>query len=334
MSTEGRGRRAGTATGKRVVIVAFPGVQLLDVAGPLEVFTVADDNRPGSYTVDVVGADAAPMSSSSRLTIAPASALPDPHDIDTVVVAGGAGTARAIADGRISAWLALAAPHVRRMTSVCSGAFLLADAGLLDGKRATTHWGACDQLEDLHPSVTVEPDAIFVRDGKIATSAGITAGMDLALALVEEDHGRELALAVARWLVLFVRRPGGQSQFSAQLEAQTAERAPMRELQAWIHEHPDEDLSVAALAGRVAMSPRHFARLFTRETGTTPAVYVERVRVEVARRLLEDTGLGLEAVAAAAGFGSVETLRRSFHRRLHVAPSDYRARFRGAGAPT
>ena len=211
---------------------------------------------------------------------------------------------------------------------MCSGAFLLARAGLLAGRRATTHWSVCDELARIFPDTTVDPDAIYVRDGNVATSAGITAGMDLALALVEEDLGRELALEVARWLVLFVRRPGGQSQFSTQLRSQSAERAPIRELQTWIVEHPTDDLSVGNLASRVAMSPRHFARVFTRETGVTPAVYVEATRVELGRRLLEETGLGLDAVAEAAGFGSVETLRRAFHRTLGVAPSDYRARFR------
>jgi transcriptional regulator GlxA family with amidase domain len=182
--------------------------------------------------------------------------------------------------------------------------------------------------EPAFPATVVDADAIYVRDGKVATSAGITAGMDLALALVEEDLGRDLALEVARWLVLFVRRPGGQSQFSTQLRAQSAERAPLRDLQTWIVEHPADDLSVATLAARVAMSTRHFARVFTRETGVTPAVYVERARVDIARRLLEETGLGLDAVAEASGFGSVETLRRAFHRTLGVPPSDYRSRFR------
>lgn len=320
-------------TRRSIVIVAFPGAQLLDVAGPLEVFTAADDERDGAYRIDVVTADDRPSTTSSGLTIGPTTSLPDPGErIDTVIIAGGNGTPDAIVDGRITDWLRAAAPNVRRLTSVCSGAFLLAEAGLLEGRRATTHWSVCELLQSLHPSTTVESDAIYVRDGNIATSAGVTAGMDLSLALVEEDLGRDVALAVARRLVLFVRRPGGQSQFSAQLEAQTAEREPLKDLQAYIHEHPADDLSVAALAERAAMSPRHLARLFAREVGVTPAVYVERVRVEVARRLLEETNLGLDAVAAAAGFGSVETLRRSFHRRLHVSPSDYRARFRTADA--
>jgi transcriptional regulator GlxA family with amidase domain len=311
------------------VIVAFPGVQLLDVAGPLEVFDLAERFRPGTYRVEVVTSDGTPLASSSGLRITPHAALTErTGSIDTVVVAGGEETVAAAADGALIAWLQSVESRARRVTSVCSGAFLLGLAGLLAGRRATTHWSVCDELARRFTDTVVDPDAIYVRDGNIATSAGITAGMDLALALVEEDLGRELALEVARWLVLFVRRPGGQSQFSTQLRSQAAERAPIRELQTWIVEHPTHDLSVGTLAGHVAMSPRHFARVFTRETGVTPAVYVEATRVELARRLLEETGLGLDAVADAAGFGSVETLRRAFHRTLGVAPSDYRSRFR------
>jgi transcriptional regulator GlxA family with amidase domain len=220
------------------------------------------------------------------------------------------------------------APRVRRLGSVCSGAFLLAEAGLLDGRRATTHWGWCKVLAERHPAVRVDPDPIFVRDGNVYTSAGVTAGMDLALALVEEDHGRALALQVARQLVLFLRRPGGQSQFSAQLAVQSADREPLRDLQAWIAEHPGLDLSVPSLARRVAMSPRNFARVFARELGTTPARFVERVRVEAARRRLEESAHGVDMVAAECGFGTAESMRRAFLRTLHVPPSAYRSRFR------
>jgi len=193
---------------------------------------------------------------------------------------------------------------------VCTGAFLLAEAGLLDGRRATTHWGACRQLAERYPRVAVDPDPIFVRDGRIYTSAGVTAGMDLALALVEEDHGREVALAVARELVMFLKRPGGQSQFSVPLMAQAADRQPLRDLQAWIGEHPGADLSVAALARRAAMSARNFARVFTREVGMTPARFVERARVEAARRRLEESSSGVEVIATESGFNSAEIMRR------------------------
>ena len=247
--------------------------------------------------------------------------------IDTLVVAGGRGARAAGRDERLIAWLRLAARRSRRVTSVCTGAFLLARAGLLDGRRATTHWAACGALARTFPSIEVDPDPIFVRDGNVYTSAGVTAGIDLALALVEEDLGRRASLDVARQLVLFVRRSGGQAQFSAGLAGQAAERPSLRELQDWIGDHLDEDLSVAALAARAYMSPRNFARVFAREVGTTPAAYVESLRLERARMLLETTDLQLEEIAARCGFGTVETLRRAFGRRLHVSPSGYRDRF-------
>ncbi len=231
-------------------------------------------------------------------------------------------------DHRLTDWLRLAARRSRRVTSVCTGAFLLARAGLLDGRRATTHWNACDALARHYPSIEVEPDPIFVRDGNVYTSAGVTAGIDLALALVEEDLGREAALTVARDLVLFIRRPGGQAQFSAGLAGQAASRPGVRDLQGWIADHLDHDLSVPALAERAFMSPRNFARVFAREVGVTPAAYVESLRLERARTLLETSDeLQLEEVALRCGFGTVETLRRVFGRRLGVNPNAYRSRF-------
>jgi transcriptional regulator GlxA family with amidase domain len=212
---------------------------------------------------------------------------------------------------------------------VCNGAFVLAAAGLLAGRRATTHWAACAELQRRHPDVALEPDSIFVSDGGVYTSAGVTAGMDLSLALVEEDLGRRAALEVARWLVLFLKRPGGQSQFSTQLAAQVAEREPLRELQAWIADHLDADLSVPALAERACMSPRNFARTFRREVGMTPGAYVEASRVEAARIALDGTQEPIDAVARRCGFGTIETMRRAFHRRLGVGPGGYRDRFRG-----
>jgi transcriptional regulator GlxA family with amidase domain len=211
---------------------------------------------------------------------------------------------------------------------VCTGAFVLAAAGLLEGKCATTHWLACEHLAKTHPDIAVQSDRIFVQDGNVWTSAGVTAGMDLALALVADDLGQDVARAVARRLVMYVQRPGGQAQFSAQLRAQRAERNPLRELQGWIGEHPADDHTVDQLAERVAMSPRHFARVFRAEVGCTPAAYVEQVRVEVARRLLETTGLSVDEVAATAGFGTPETLRRAFARRVGASPTEYRDRFR------
>jgi transcriptional regulator GlxA family with amidase domain len=211
---------------------------------------------------------------------------------------------------------------------VCTGAILLAQAGLLDGRRVTTHWAYCDKLAHDHPAVEVDPDPIYVRDGQVSTSAGVTSGIDLALALVEEDLGREAALVVARHLVVFLRRPGNQAQFSAQLAAQSAHREPLREVQQWITEHPADDLSVETLAARARLSPRHFARAFRDETGLTPGRYVDRVRLEHARRLLEDTGDGVEEVSRASGYGTPEAMRRAFVKALEVAPAEYRRRFR------
>jgi transcriptional regulator GlxA family with amidase domain len=248
--------------------------------------------------------------------------------IDTLVVAGGAGTRSAATDKRVLAWVRDAAPRSRRVTSVCSGAFVLANAGLLDGRRATTHWQWCDTLAQLYPQIEVERDAIYVADGNTWTSAGVTAGMDLALALVEDDLGADAAREVAQQLVVFLRRPGGQSQFSAQIAAPPAERDSLRKVQAWIAGNVGADLSVAALAERAAMSPRNFARAFRRETGMTPAAHVESVRVEQARIALEGSDAQVETIARHCGFGTVETMRRAFNRRLGVGPAAYRSRFR------
>jgi transcriptional regulator GlxA family with amidase domain len=313
---------------RSVVIVVVPGVQTLDVAGPAEAFSIATRFHGGDYEVRVVTPDGRPARGTSGLTLGADDAIAGVRGaVDTLVVAGGEGVFAAAQDERLIAWLRDASARARRTASVCTGAFLLAAAGLLDGRRATTHWAWCDRLAERHPAVTVERDPIFVRDGDVATSAGVTAGMDLALALIEEDHGPEAALATARSLVLFVRRPGGQSQFSTALAAQPARREPLRDLQAWIIEHLDADLTVPALARRAHMSDRNFARAFRAESGLTPAAYVEAARVERARRELETTSLGVDAVAARCGFGTVETMRRAFHRRLGVNPAAYRARF-------
>jgi len=319
---------------RRAVMLAFEDAQILDVTGPLEVLAIATRlataaGRPDpGYAVEVAAVRPGPVRMSSGLAIVAARALRHVRGpLDTLFVAGGEGVRRALHDAALLRGIRRAAGRSRRVASVCTGAFLLARAGLLDGRRATTHWGSCALLAEHFPRVRVEPDRIYVRDGRLATSAGVTAGMDLALALVEEDLGRELALAVARQMVLFLKRPGGQSQFSAQLESPLASRAPLRDLQCWIHEHPAADLSVEALARRCAMSPRHFARVFAKELGVTPARYVERARVESARQLLEGSSGSLDEVAAACGFGSAETLRRAFQRVLRVSPSSYRRAF-------
>jgi transcriptional regulator GlxA family with amidase domain len=323
---------------RRIAILVFDGLQSLDATGPLEVFALADFERrqldpaaPPAYRVEVVAPRGGPVTAHSGLRVIADRACRDVGPgVDTLIVAGG--DVRAIAaDRAVRRWLVACARRVRRLASVCTGAFVLAEAGLLDGRRATTHWRAAAQLARRFPRVTVEPDAIFMRDGRVWTSAGVTAGIDMALAMVAEDLGHALALAVARRMVVFLKRPGGQSQFSAHLAAQTPAPGRLRDLPSWIVEHLDADLTVERLAERVAMSPRTFARVFHRETGVTPAKFVERARLDAARRLLEDEALGLDEVASRAGFASGEQMRRTFRRHLRVLPFDYRKRFRRDG---
>ncbi|MFI0790736.1 GlxA family transcriptional regulator [Streptomyces lydicus] len=311
-----------------VLVVLFDGVQALDVTGPVEVFNGADRGAPGAYRIRTAALDAAPVRTTSGLTLVPDLALADAPAPHTLLVPGGEGTRTP--DPRLTAWLRGNAHRARRKVSVCSGALLLAGTGLLDGRRATTHWMLCDTLAERFPAVRVEPEPIYVRDGDLATSAGVTAGIDLALALVEEDLGRDLALTVARHLVVFLRRPGNQTQFSAQLAAQTAQRRPLRDVQHWITENPAADLSVDALADRAGLSPRHFARAFRDEVGMTPGRYVDRVRLEAARRHLEDTVDGVAQVARRCGYGTPEAMRRAFLRVLGASPAEYRRRFQPA----
>ncbi|WP_328941617.1 GlxA family transcriptional regulator [Streptomyces sp. NBC_00250] len=317
-------------TQRPVLVVLFDGVQSLDVTGPYEVFAGAGRaaGHPDTYAIRTASLDGGPVRTHSGLRLLPDTTLDEavadgaPH---TLVVPGGEGTREP--DPALIDWLRTHAPAAGRLVSVCTGALLLAEAGLLDGHRATTHWVACDHMARCYPEVEVDPDPIFVRDGRLSTSAGVTAGIDLALALVEEDLGRDVALTVARHLVVFLRRPGNQAQFSVQLAAQTARREPLRDLQQWIAEHPDGDLSVEALAARARLSPRHFARAFQAETGATPGRYVDRVRLEHARRLLEETSRGVEEVARASGYGTPEAMRRAFTKALGTPPADYRRRF-------
>ncbi|MCA2201819.1 GlxA family transcriptional regulator [Streptomyces sp. SMS_SU21] len=316
---------------RTVLFVLYDAVQSLDVTGPVEVFAGAERHTPGTYRITTASLDGAPVRTTSGLTLVPDGTLDGASAPHTLVVPGGHGSRRP--DPRLTDWLRRHGPRADRLVSVCTGAALLAAAGLLDGRRATTHWAYSDRLARDHPAVEVDPDPIYVRDGHVATSAGVTAGIDLALALVEEDLGREAALTVARHLVVFLRRPGNQAQFSAQLAAQTARREPLREIQHYVTEHPSADLSVEALAARAALSPRHFARAFHAETGTTPGRYVDRVRLEHARRLLEDTGGSVEEISRAGGYGTPEAMRRAFVRTLGVSPAEYRRRFRPAPAP-
>ena len=318
---------------RRVGILVYDGVQSLDVTGPLEVFTGAgavlrrrDASLRPPYRVEILAARAGVITTSSGLRLHAQRTYARARGLDTLVVAGG--DVRAVlSDRALLRWLVATAGGVRRLASVCSGAFLLAEAGLLDGRRATTHWRSAARLARTYPRVAVDPDAIFVRDGHLYTSAGVTAGIDLALAMVEEDLGHATALDVARQLVVFLKRPGGQSQFSSHLAAQATPPGPLRDLPEWIVANLAADLSVERLAERAAMSPRNFARVFRRETGATPAKYVERARLDAARRCLEDAALGLEEVASRCGFGSAEQMRRTFLRHLRVVPIDYRRRF-------
>ncbi|MFL6116228.1 MAG: GlxA family transcriptional regulator [Catenulispora sp.] len=317
---------------RRVVFVIFPAFQMLDLTGPLEVFAQADSlfrQERRRYRTEVVALGPEPVTATNGLAVVPHRTLADALEppIDTLVLVGGRGVRQAMREPVYVDWVRAAAGTARRVTSVCTGAFLLAAAGLLDGRRAVTHWSACEELAGRFPEVRVESDPIFIREDPVWTSAGITAGLDLALALVEDDQGAEVARRVAKQLVVFVQRSGGQAQFSTQLAAQRPSRDPLREVLAWIADHLGDDLGLAALARRAALSERHFSRVFRAETGMTVAAYVEAARVEAARRLLESTGDGLDRIARACGFGTVETMHRTFNRSVRVTPGEYRRHF-------
>jgi transcriptional regulator GlxA family with amidase domain len=333
------GNLARTSATRRIVFVAAPGTEILDLVGPLQVFARASDmycrENPGAlpvYSVEVVS-----ISSGRSLTAncglhfnADKTFRAVSGKIDTLLVAGGNAIEQNEINPEAVRWLKKISPRIRRVGSVCTGAMLLARAGLLDGRRATTHWNWCHTLIKRAPRASVESDPIFVRDENIYTSAGVTAGMDLALALVEEDHGSRLALQVARNLVLYLRRPGGQSQFSAALSLQLTDRKPLRELEAWVLDNLHNPLTVPLLAQRVAMSPRNFARVFAKEMKTTPAKFVERLRVEAARRRLEESHSSMEMIASECGFGNVNLMRNVFQRALKIPPGHYRRHFRHA----
>ncbi|GAA0599089.1 GlxA family transcriptional regulator [Streptomyces crystallinus] len=325
-------------TGPHVVVFAlFPGIDALDVTGPAEVFAMANQvlgGRRAGYEVHLAGERRGPVETSAGVRLHVEELFDEQGVIDTLVVPGrmavGADGPEPHVDPGVVAWLRAAGPAAGRVASVCVGAHVTAAAGLLDGHRATTHWATAERFAERYPAVDVDPDPIFVRSGRMWTSAGITSSMDLALALVAEDHGDEVALDVARILVMYLQRPGGQSQFSVPLSQPPGTRADLRELRQWIAEHLDGDLSVPALAARMSMSERHFARVFKAETGSAPGAFVERMRLEAARRLLERTSRLAPDIAHACGFGSVETLHRVFRDRLNTTPGEYRNRFRTA----
>jgi transcriptional regulator GlxA family with amidase domain len=314
----------------RIAILAFPRFQLLDVAGPADVFVEASRQlgEPRAYQVQVISTEEGMLKSSSGLRLAvDATVATHRGPIDTLLVAGSPNIEDMASDVQLQDWLRRQSRTVRRYGSVCTGAFVLAATGLLDGKRVATHWNSTARLAAAYPRTCVEADAIYVKDGKLFTSAGVTAGMDLALAMVEEDHGRELALRVARELVMFLKRPGGQSQFSAHLAAQTSERSGVREVQDYVLANLKDDLSVPVLASRAGMSERSFARIFRTETGTTPAEFVENARIDAARRLAEESDLPAKRLADTVGYANVDGFRRAFGRRLGVSLVEYRRRF-------
>jgi len=339
---------------RRVVFVIFDGFQSLDLAGPYEVFQHAA-RLTGGYVCEIVAPRAGLVTSASGLPVHAASGVAhpdrdrtavadgsglrtaDPVDragIDTLVVTGGHGVDEACRDDALVSWIAAAGAGARRVTSVCSGVFLLAAAGLATGRLVTTHWARADQLRREHPEVAVDCDPIFIADGNVWTSAGVTAGMDLALALVEDDFGRSVAHGIARELVMFLRRPGSQSQFSVPLWSAQPRTDPIRAVVSAIHADPGAGHGIEELASTAGLSPRHLQRRFTAELGSPPAAYVERVRVEAAQRALTESDDPVEAIARRCGFGTAETLRRAFHRQARVAPSQYRDRFRSARETT
>ncbi|WP_319453536.1 MULTISPECIES: GlxA family transcriptional regulator [unclassified Mycobacterium] len=319
---------------RSVVVVGFEGVQALDLVGPFDVFTgatvclAAGGRSDDGYEVSLASVGGGPVSTGNGLDLV-AKDLPDPAGpFDTVVLPGGFGTAAARDDANLIAWIEAAAPNARRVVSVCNGAMLAAEAGLLDGCVATTHWAFAARLADEYPAVKVDPEPIFVRSSeKVWTAAGVTSGIDLTLALVEDDYGTEVAQTVARWLVMYLRRPGGQTQFAAPVWMPRAKREPIREVQEAIETRPGAAHSVPDLARRAAMSPRHFTRVFTDEVGEAPGAYVERVRTEAARRQLEETDDTVTVIASRCGFGTAETMRRNFVRRMGISPDQYRKTF-------
>jgi transcriptional regulator GlxA family with amidase domain len=319
---------------KHIIILVPDNVSILDVAGPLDVFTKAKEhireNYPAikeSYTTHVLSFDSLiQVNTSAGLPIITEGGIESiDYEIDTILVAGNA-TLKVIPQSLLD-WLKAKTDKVGRMGSICAGAFVLAKAGILNGRRATTHWMVCDKLAKQYPEVKVENDPIFVKDGNIYTSAGISTGMDLSLAMVEEDYGRDIAVATARRLVLFLKRPGNQSQFSNILNYQTVDYEPIKEIQDWIVDHLDDELTVELLAEKALMSPRNFARVFLRETGITPAKYIEKLRLDTARRRLEETRLTLDEISNECGVGNADGLRRLFLRHMKTTPSDYRKSF-------
>jgi transcriptional regulator GlxA family with amidase domain len=319
---------------RNVVLLGYQGVQALDVVGPFDVFSAASLLLAGrgradeGYAPVLASADGTAVATLTGLEFV-SKPLPDPASpIDTVLLPGGMGIDRARADHATIDWIRAVGGRANRVVSVCSGAFLAAEAGLLDGCIATTHWASAEQLAGEYPRVTVDPEPIFVRSSdRVWTAAGVTAGIDLSLALVEDDFGTEIAQSVARWLVMYLRRPGGQTQFAPPVWMPRARRRPIRAVQERIEAEPGAAHSISELARHAAMSPRHFTRVFTAEVGESPGAYVERIRTDAARRQLTETDDTVTTIAARCGFGTAETMRRNFVRRVGVSPDHFRKTF-------
>jgi len=328
------------AQAHRIDLVVYPGFKALEAVGPMSVFDYANvhlrqHGRPDGYEVRVAAVQKGAVPSDTLMALNATHTLAELEQGGTgctVLLVGSRNIEQVLAASPdLVAWTARVAPRVARLIALCSGSFFLAAAGLLDGRRAATHWGVAGLLRQRYPAIDVDPDAIYVRDGSLWTSAGVTAGIDLALAVVEEDFGHELALEVARDLVMYLKRPGGQSQFSVQLASQATMHRDIQAVQNWVLQHLEEPMPLAALAARAAMSERHFRRVFAQETGETPSAFVESARLEGARRLLESqSALPLKTVAARVGLGSEQALRHLFVRHLGITPQAYRERFGGA----
>ncbi|MBV1933678.1 MAG: GlxA family transcriptional regulator [Parvibaculaceae bacterium] len=320
---------------RQIVMVGFDNHQILDIVGPMEMFSGASQTGDGvaRYATTLAASKTGPLTSTGQMRLMADRTFDsfteaDLRKIDTLLIAGGVGISNAMREGDVMAFIKRAAPHARRIGSICTGAFALARLGMLDGRRATTHWEEVGRMKDRYPEIDVEEDALYVRDEHIWTSAGVTAGIDMALAMIEDDYGHDVTLAVARRHVVYMIRPGGQSQFSARLIGQSKPPGRLGTLVEWLGENPSADLSVPALAERAAMSERSFARHFSAEVGMTPARFVERTRLDYARQYLEQESKSLDEVFVAAGFASAEQMRRSFQRCLNITPQAYRSRFR------
>lgn len=311
-------------------LIAYRDMQSLDLIGPLDVLGMANANASASgkppYQLHIIGLDPCPVRAENGLIVLPACGLDDAPLLDTVLIPGGLGSRDLAGEARLLSWLRQQAGTARRMVCVCTGIYILAATGLLDGRRVTTHWRYAADVARRYPALDLQPDQLFLRDGRFATSGGLTAGMDLALALVEEDLGKTIALGVARDLVMYMRRPGNQAQFSAPLAAQGEDNGRLADLPGWLLAHLDEALTVERMAGQMAMSPRNFRRLFVANFETTPARFVERLRLEQACMRLTGGG-SIERIASAVGFNSVDAFRRAFRSRYDTSPSDYRRRF-------